>query len=485
MEIIYNPKSNLSLAKYFLLDQNDLVENDLFIALNEISKNHIDYADIYLEYSSYEDWKLEEGIVKNGSFSIKQGFGIRAITGEKTAFAYSDKINKESLLSSAKIVKSIANSGANKKEIYVNNNNKLKQLYNSKNPLESIDTKEKIAILEKIENIARKADSRVSQVIISLSSEYDIILIARSDGRLVSDVRPLIHLSISVIAEDCGRREIGNFGGGSRSDLSYFSDDKLLEYATKAVHEAIINLSSRPSPAGEMPVVLASGWPGILLHEAVGHGLEGDFNRKKSSIFHDKIGETVASRNITVIDNGTLEKRRGSLNIDDEGNDTKLNVLIENGILKGYMQDILNAKLMNTSLTGNGRRESFAHMPLPRMTNTYMLSGNYDPKEIISSVKKGIYAVNFSGGQVDITNGKFVFSTSEAYLIENGQITYPIKNAMIIGNGPDIMKKISLVGNDLKLDSGVGSCGKEGQNIPVGVGIPTVLIDNITVGGTE
>ncbi|AWD32467.1 Metalloprotease TldD [Candidatus Kinetoplastibacterium sorsogonicusi] len=486
MKINDNSINNFKLAKFFLLDQNDLKEEDLFQIINEILLYKVDYTDIYLEYSSSETWRLEEGVVKNGTFSIKQGFGIRAIYGEKTAFSYSDSINKKSLLSSAYTVRNISSSGFDNRKIYIKNQYNNQKFYNSKNPLENIDTKYKISILEKLEKYAKKIDNRISQVITSLQSEYDIVLIARSDGQLVTDIRPLVHLSITVIAENSlGHREKGYAAGGARSDIKYFSDEILLQYATRAVKEAINNLSSKASPAGEMPVVLASGWPGILLHEAVGHGLEGDFNRKKSSIFSDKIGELVTSKNITILDNGTLENRRGSLNIDDEGNETKSNVLIENGILKGYMQDILNSKLMNTTPTGNGRRESFAHIPLPRMTNTYMLSGEYDPQEIITSVKKGIYAVNFSGGQVDITNGKFVFSTSEAYLIENGNITHPIKNAMIIGNGPDVMKKISLIGNDLKLDSGVGTCGKDGQNVPVGVGIPTLLIDNITVGGTH
>ena len=317
-----------------------------------------------------------------------------------------------------------------------------------------------------------------------LGMEYDVIMVAGSDGRLAADVRPLVRLSLTVIVERQGRRETGHAGGGGRTGLAYFTDDLLRSYVDRAVHEAMVNLDSRPAPAGEMTVVLGSGWPGILLHEAVGHGLEGDFNRKGSSVFSGKVGQRVASKGVTVIDDGTITDRRGSLNIDDEGNPTQKNVLIEDGILRGYMQDVTNARLMKTSVTGNGRRESFAHLPMPRMTNTFMLAGDKDPKEIIASVKKGLYAVNFGGGQVDITSGKFVFSASEAYMIENGKVTYPVKGATLIGNGPEAMNRVKMIGNDLSLDSGVGTCGKEGQSVPVGVGMPTLRMEGLTVGGT-
>ncbi len=351
-------------------------------------------------------------------------------------------------------------------------------------PLASLSDTQKVKLLERVESLCRTRDPRVVQVMASLAAEYEVVLVARSDGMLAADVRPLVRLSVQVIAEAGGRREQGSSGGGGRSDYAHFTEERLKEYADQAVDQALLNLESRPAPAGTMTVVLGPGWPGVLLHEAIGHGLEGDFNRKGSSAFCGRIGERVAARGVTVVDDGTLPGRRGSLNIDDEGNPTQCNTLIEDGVLRGYMQDSLNARLMGVPVTGNGRRESFAHVVMPRMTNTYMLNGSKDPKDIIASVKKGLYAVNFGGGQVDITNGKFVFSASEAYMIEDGKVTYPVKGATLIGNGPDVLTRVSMVGNDLELDSGVGTCGKEGQSVPVGVGQPTLRIDGLTVGGT-
>ncbi|MBK1781055.1 metalloprotease TldD [Advenella sp. WQ 585] len=483
MNLIDSDILSLSTAKSLLLDPWDLHEGHLASALGEIFTHKVDYADLYFQYTRSESWSLEESIVKTGSFSISQGVGVRAVSGEKTAFAYSDVLSPEALLSSAKTVKTIARQGAGKSKILADDN-RHHDLYKAVDPLVSLSATDKISLLERVEKMARAKDPHVIQVMAGLGAEYDVVLIAGSDGRLVADVRPLVRLSITVLAERDGRREMGHAGGGGRLGLDYFSDDLLHGYVDKAVHEALTNLEARPAPAGEMTVVLGSGWPGILLHEAVGHGLEGDFNRKGSSVFSGRIGERVASKGVTVIDDGTIQDRRGSLNIDDEGNPTQRNVLIEDGILRGYMQDSLNARLMKTAVTGNGRRESFAHLPMPRMTNTFMLAGTEDPQEIISSVKNGLYAVNFGGGQVDITSGKFVFSTSEAYLIKNGKISHPVKGATLIGNGPDAMNKVSMIGNDLSLDSGVGTCGKEGQSVPVGVGMPTIRMDGLTVGGT-
>ncbi|AFZ83670.1 TldD protein [Candidatus Kinetoplastibacterium blastocrithidii TCC012E] len=477
---------SLNIAKSKLLEPWNITENIISNAINSMMTKNVDYADMYFQHSSQESWSLEEGIVKNGNFSISNGVGIRALSGERTAFAYSDSLSYDDIINSAKTVRTITNSGTNGSRIYVKPSKiqEVNNLYSNYSPMDSMETGQKIFLLEKIERIARKLSPNVSQVMASLSSERDIVVIAGSDGRFISDVRPLVRVSITVIAESKGRREIGRSGGGARTDLLYFSDEILTSYVKQAVNEALINLEATSAPAGEMTVVLGNGWPGILLHEAVGHGLEGDFNRKGSSIFSGRLGDKVASKDVTVIDDGTIPNRRGSLNIDDEGNITKKNILIENGVLKGYMHDIMNSNLMGVLPTGNGRRESFAHIPLPRMTNTYMLGGMSDPKEIISSVKKGLYAVNFAGGQVDITSGKFVFSASEAYIIENGKIINPVKGATIIGNGPDVMQQISMIGNDLALDSGVGVCGKDGQSIPVGVGMPTVRIEKLTVGGT-
>ncbi len=475
--------SSLATAKSLLLDPWGLTESDISRALGEILTHRVDYADLYFQYSRSEGWSLEEGIVKTGSFSISQGVGARAISGEKTAFAYSDALSPEALLSSAKAVRTIARQGEGSRQV-ASPGAAPRVLYPSVDPLGTLSAPDKVALLGRVEAMARAADTRIIQVMAGLGAEYDVVLVAGSDGRLVADVRPLVRLSVTVIAEQDGRREMGHAGGGGRAGLEYFTDDVLRGYVRQAVHEASTNLQARPAPAGQMTVVLGSGWPGILLHVAVGHGLEGDFNRKGSSIFSGRIGERVAAKGVTVVDDGTLPDRRGSLNVDDEGNTTQHNVLIEDGILKGYMQDTLNARLMGTGVTGNGRRESYAHLPMPRMTNTYMLAGKEDPQEIISSVKKGLYAVNFGGGQVDITSGKFVFSASEAYMIENGKVTYPVKGATLIGNGPDALKRVKLIGNDMKLDSGVGTCGKEGQSVPVGVGMPTIRLDGLTVGGT-
>jgi TldD protein len=477
--------ASLATAKTLLLDPWGLSENDMARAIGEIFTHKVDYADLYFQYTRSEGWSLEEGIVKTGSFSISQGVGVRAVAGEKTAFAYSDTLSPEALLSSARAVRSIARQGAGKTKVRTGDDPRHGQnLYTSVDPLSTMSAPEKVGLLERIEKMARARDPHVAQVMASLGMEYDVIMVAGSDGRLAADVRPLVRLSLTVVVERSGRRETGHAGGGGRTGLGYFSDETLTQYVEQAVHEAMINLDAQAAPAGEMTVVLAAGWPGILLHEAVGHGLEGDFNRKGSSVFSGRIGQRVASKGVTVVDDGTIEGRRGSLNVDDEGNPTQRNVLIEDGILRGYMQDTLNSRLMKTAATGNGRRESFAHLPMPRMTNTFMLSGKTPPEEIIASVKKGIYAANFGGGQVDITSGKFVFSTSEAYMIENGRITYPVKGATLIGSGPEAMNRVSMIGDNMKLDSGVGTCGKEGQSVPVGVGMPTIKMEGLTVGGT-
>jgi TldD protein len=449
----------------------------------QIMTHSVDYADLYFQYSRSEGWSLEEGMVKSGSFNIDQGVGVRAVSGEKTAFAYSDDISVPALESAAYATRAIARQGG-AGTTRVAKRTQGRELYLPQDPLGSLADPDKVRLLEQLESYARALDSRVVQVMATLAGEYEVILVARSDGILGADVRPLTRLSLQVIVEQNGRREQGSAGGGGRFDYAYFSDDVLREYAAKAVHQAATNLSARPAPAGSMTVVLGPGWPGVLLHEAIGHGLEGDFNRKGSSAFAGRIGERVASAGVTVVDDGTIIRRRGSLNVDDEGNPTQRTVLIEDGVLKGYMQDTLNARLMGASPTGNGRRESYAHIPMPRMTNTYMLNGERSREEIIASVKDGIYAVNFGGGQVDITSGKFVFSASEAYVIENGKVTYPVKGATLIGNGPDALTRVAMIGDDMALDTGVGTCGKEGQSVPVGVGQPTLRIDGLTVGGT-
>jgi TldD protein len=474
---LFATASNCLLAPYEI-DTAGLQE-----VFGQLLSHHVDYADLYFQYSRGENWALEEGIVKSGSFDIDQGVGVRAISGDKTAFAYSDDISMPALASAAQATRAIARRGISQ-SVQAVRRSKGRELYLPHDPISSLDDKEKVALLEKLEGYARAVDNRVIQVMASLSGDYEVILVARSDGVLAADVRPLVRMSLQVIAEENGKREQGVAGGGGRFDYAYFTDDVLRDYAAKAVHQALVNLNAKPAPAGTMTVVLGAGWPGILLHEAIGHGLEGDFNRKGSSAFSGRVGERVAATGVTVVDDGTIARRRGSLNVDDEGNPSQCTVLIENGILKGYLQDNLNARLMNVAVTGNGRRESFAHIPMPRMTNTYMLNGDKSPEEILASVKHGLYAVNFGGGQVDITSGKFVFSAAEAYMIENGKISYPVKGATLIGNGPDILTQVSMIGNDMALDPGVGTCGKEGQSVPVGVGQPTLRIEGLTVGGT-
>jgi TldD protein len=473
----------LDLASELLLTPYGLDTASLDRVLGDILKHDVNLADLYFQYQRAESWSLEEGIVKAGSFNIEQGVGVRAISGDKTAFAYSDEISLTALREAAKTVRSIGAQGQSRKT-RVRAPALPKALYPAIDPLPSLQDADKIALLERLEQYARAQDKRVVQAMASLASTWDVVLVARSDGHMAADVRPLVRLSLSVIMEDGGRREQGSSGGGGRSDYAMFSDETLREYARLAVHQASVNLAAKPAPAGSMTVVLGSGWPGILLHEAIGHGLEGDFNRKGSSAFAGRIGQRVAAKGVTVVDDGTLAGRRGSLTIDDEGNPSRCTTLIEDGILVGYMQDMHNAGLMGVAPTGNGRRESFAHLPMPRMTNTIMRAGEKDPGEIIASVKKGLYAANFGGGQVDITSGKFVFSAAEAYLIENGKITTPVKGATLIGNGPDVLTRVTMIGNDLALDPGVGTCGKDGQSVPVGVGQPTLRIDGLTVGGT-
>ncbi|WP_298289644.1 metalloprotease TldD [Thiomonas sp.] len=472
-------------ARRVLLDPFQLDETALQHALRRVFQHRLDYADVYLQYTRSEGWSLEEGMVKSGSFDIEQGFGIRAVQGEKTAFAYSDDISATALREAADTVRSIARAGQGSAKVPADTRRSAARvLYGAADPLEALDSSAKVALLHKVDRLARAKDPRVVQVMASLGGEYDVMLVLRSDGLLAADVRPLVRLSINVIVEQGGRRESGTSGGGGRFGLDLFDDALVGQYVDEAVSTALTNLDSRPAPAGEMNVVLGPGWPGVLLHEAIGHGLEGDFNRKGSSAFAGRLGQRVAARGVTVLDDGTLPGRRGSLNVDDEGNPTQRNVLIEDGILVGYMQDLLNARLMGRAPTGNGRRESYAHVPLPRMTNTYMLAGDRDPQEVIASLDRGLYAVNFGGGQVDITSGKFVFSASEAWWVENGRLQYPVKGATLIGNGPDALTRVKLIGNDLRLDSGVGTCGKEGQSVPVGVGQPTLRLDGMTVGGT-
>ena len=467
-----------------VLEPAGLEERHLSGALGSIMTRDIDTADLYFQISRQESWTVEDGIIKTGSFSLDQGVGVRAVSGEKTGFAYSDELMLPALQQAANAARAISRQGQSN-AVQAWSRSKRQDLYSTQDPIASINDEQKTALIGDIEKKTRELDNRIEQVIISLSSSQDFVLIAASDGNLAADVRPLVRMNVSVIIEDNGRREQGYSGGGARADLNYFLEGDLpMEYAREAVRQAIVQLQAVPAPAGMMPVVLGPGWPGILLHEAVGHGLEGDFNRKGTSAFSGRIGERVASKLCTIVDDGTIVNRRGSLAIDDEGTPGQYNVLIEDGILRGYMQDKLNARLMGVEPTGNGRRESFAHIPMPRMTNTYMLAGEHDPGEIIASVDKGLYAPNFGGGQVDITSGKFVFSANEAYLIENGKLGAPVKGAMLIGDGPDVLSQISMVGSDLELDSGIGTCGKEGQSVPVGVGQPTLKIDQLTVGGT-
>lgn len=467
-----------------MLQPAGLDEGNLTSTLGGMMQGGVDYADLYFQVSRHESWTLEDGIIREGSFSLDQGVGVRATSGEKTGFAYSDELVLPALLQAAGAAKAIARQGQDL-SVQAWDRKNIAALYTADDPTTSIDDMQKTALLTEIDALTRELDSRVEQVIVSLASSQDLVLVAASDGTMAADVRPLIRLNVSVILEQDGHREQGYAGGGARSSLGYFLDGETpMKYAREAVRQAIVQLEAQAAPAGTMPIVLGPGWPGILLHEAVGHGLEGDFNRKGTSAFSGKIGQKVSSPLCTIVDDGTLADRRGSLTVDDEGTPGEYTVLVEDGVLKSYMQDKLNARLTGVKSTGNGRRESFAHAPMPRMTNTYMLAGPHDPEEIIASVDKGIYAPNFGGGQVDITSGKFVFSASEAYLIENGKVTTPVKGAMLIGDGPEALNKISMVGNDLQLDSGVGTCGKEGQSVPVGVGQPTLKIDEITVGGT-
>lgn len=461
-----------------------LTDHDLENALASTMTGGVDYADLYFQQSRQESWVLEDGIIKDGGYHLEQGVGVRACSGEKTGFAYSDDLVLPALNQAAEAARAISRQGGDQ-QVAVWKKQATPALYPSADPILLLSVEEKLALLREADAAARAADPRVKQVNVSLSGGIDTILVAASDGTYASDVRPLVRMNVSVIVEADGRRERGNAGGGRRMDYRYFRDNDLAQaYAREAVRIALVNLDAVAAPAGTMPVVLGSGWPGVLLHEAVGHGLEGDFNRRGTSTFSGRIGEQVASSLCTVVDDGTLANLRGSLNIDDEGEASQNTTLIENGRLVAYMQDKQNARLMGMRSTGNGRRESYAHLPMPRMTNTYMLPGEHKAEEIIASVEKGIYAVNFGGGQVDITSGKFVFSTSEAYLIENGKVTRPVKGATLIGNGPEVMQRISMVADDLELDSGVGNCGKEGQSVPVGVGQPTLKVDALTVGGT-
>ena len=472
-------------VRHDLLEANHLSPELLARSLSIIGGRKVDYADIYCQHTAFESWHLEEGIVKSGSFQIEQGVGVRAVSGEKTAFAYADSLCIDSINRSAHAVRVIG-AGGGEQHIRVPAVKHGKQVHSGCDPIASLDSAAKVALLNKVETLAKAADPRIVQVMAGLTCEYDMIYIARLDGRHAADIRPMVRLNVTVIAKQGDRREQGSAGGGGRYDLAYFDETLVRQFIDSAVKQALINLESRPAPAGEMTVVLGNGWPGVLLHEAVGHGLEGDFNRKETSVFSGRIGERVAAKGVTVVDQGDIADRRGSLNIDDEGNETRRTVLIEDGILVGYMQDETNARLMGTQSTGNGRRESYASAPMPRMTNTFMENGGYEPDEIIASIDKGIYAVNFSSGQVDITSGKFVFSASEAWWVEGGKLQYPVKGATIIGNGPEVLKHVSMIGNDTALDSGVGVCGKDGQSVPVGVGQPTLRIDaGLTVGGSE
>lgn len=472
-------------AKTEFFESGSLSEHELDKVFNQLVSKDTTLADLYFQSARYEAWELEESIVKSGSYSIERGVGVRSVCGEQTGFAYSDEISLPALLDSAKAASAISRAGQSGAVRSWKGTSPDKALYGMADPLVSLSEQDKIDLLHRIDARARAASPHVQQVIANMIAVHEIVLVVDEQGRMTADVRPLVRTNVSVIVEKDGQTESAMSGGGGRFDLDYFlRDDRVDEYADDAVRKALINLDAQAAPAGNMTVVLGNGWPGVLLHEAIGHGLEGDFNRKGTSAFSGRIGEQVASKGITVVDDGTLEKRRGSLSVDDEGTQTQCTTLIEDGVLKGYMMDRQNAALMNTASTGNGRRQSYAHLPMPRMTNTYMRSGEHDPEEIITSVDKGIYAVNFSGGQVDITSGKFVFSASEAYLIENGKVAQPLKNATLIGNGPDVLTRVSMVGNDLELDTGIGVCGKDGQSVPVGVGQPTLRVDGLTVGGT-
>ena len=493
-------QKQITLAENTFLHQSKLDRTSLEQILSKLCSKSIDYADLYFQSTQAESWYLEDNIVKSGSYGSAKGVGIRAISHDKTGLAFSEDMMAVSLKEAATAAKSIALSGdscISKKIVRISPINKeiakikpiKHDLYGIENPLISIPDQEKITLLQNINEFARELNPRIHQVTASLAASYEIILIASSDGIYATDLRPLIRLSVNVIAKNGDNLEQGNAGGGGRfSSYNIFTRNNFQlahEYVKKAVHLAITNLDAIPAPAGNMPVILGSGWPGVLLHEAIGHGLEGDAIRKGSSVFAGKLGQQVASSLCTIVDNGCVVDKRGSINIDDEGTPTQTTVLIEKGILKNYLQDKLNAKLMDQKSTGNSRRQSYAYLPIPRMTNTYMLSGSSLPTDIIKSVDKGIYAINFAGGQVDVTSGKFVFEANEAYLVENGKITSPIKGATIIGNGTEVLQKIVMVGNDLQLDSGIGTCGKDGQNVPVSVGQPTLLINELTIGGTK
>ncbi|MCC5855840.1 MAG: metalloprotease TldD [Idiomarina sp.] len=477
-----------------LLHAHGIDESTLSRGLQQMYSGALDYADIYLQHSVHEAWMLEDGIVKNGSYTIEAGLGVRAVTGEKTGFAYADSISEQSLLDAARAARGITDAGQ-ERQVKILTATSVPPLYRQDDPLKSLSETKKIELLQQMDKHARKIDSKVVEVAVSLTGVWEHILVAATDGTLATDIRPLVRLNCTVLVEQEGRRERGSAGGGGRVDYHYFlaseqgsrggEKPRYLAYVEEAVRQALVMLDARAAPAGNLPVVLGNGWPGVLLHEAVGHGLEGDFNRKGASAYSNRMGEIVASKGCTIVDDGTIANRRGSLSVDDEGTPSAYNVLIEDGRLVGYMQDKMNARLMGVAPTGNGRRESYAHLPMPRMTNTYMLGGDYPRDEIIASVKKGIYAPQFSGGQVDITSGKFVFTASEAYLIEDGKITAPIKGVTLIGNGPEAMQRVSMVGNDLDLDTGIGVCGKDGQSVPVGVGQPTLKIDSMTIGGTD
>ncbi len=481
-----------NLVEQHLIHDSGLQAQDLQDILGLIYQHNNDFADLFFQASQHEAWILEDGIIKEGSYNLERGVGVRAVSGEKTGFAYSDVISKDALQASAKAARTIASAGGNASVKAFNGASasvRDQLIYSSQNPILAMTDNDKIALLKAADAYIRAKEPDVIQVTVSLTGVYEEVLVAATDGTFATDIRPLVRMNCSVVIERNGRRERGSGGSGGRIDYGYFHElvngvPRYQTIADDALHGANVNMRAIDTPAGNMPVVLGNGWPGVLLHEAVGHGLEGDFNRKGASTFSGRVGEQVAAKGITVVDDGTVANARGSVNIDDEGTPGAYNVLIEDGVLTGYMQDKQNAGLMGVKPTGNGRRESYAHLPMPRMTNTYMLAGNHDPKEIIESVEKGLYAPNFGGGQVDITSGKFVFSTSEAYLIENGKITSPVKGATLIGNGPDVMQKISMIGNDLALDKGVGVCGKDGQSMPVGLGQPTLKIDELTVGGT-
>ncbi|HKX54897.1 MAG TPA: metalloprotease TldD [Xanthomonadales bacterium] len=475
----------IAIAEQQLLEPGGLDQSSLQRVLSDLMGPAVDSGDLYFQSTRHESWTLEDGLVRSGSHAVEKGVGIRAISGDKTGFAYADEIILPALLEASRAARAIASHGDSGK-LQAWNSQSVKPLYSQADPMEVLGAAEKVDLLRQIDSYTRSRDPRINQVVVSLAATHETILVAHTDGTLAADVRPLVRLNISVIAEQGKRREQGGDGGGGRfSYRELLVDNAWQKFADEAVRQALVNLEAVAAPAGTMTVVLGPGWPGVLLHEAVGHGLEGDFNRKGSSAFSGRIGEQVAARGVTVVDDGTLQQRRGSLTVDDEGTPTEQTILIEDGVLRAYMQDKMNAGLMGMPLTGNGRRESFAHLPMPRMTNTFMLPGEMPPEEIIASVKRGLYAVNFAGGQVDITSGRFVFSASEAYMIEDGKVTRPVRGATLIGNGPDAMTRVSMVGNDLKLDQGVGVCGKEGQSVPVGVGQPTLRIDGLTVGGTE